>query len=686
MAIRIGVTLALLTLALAAPAGAAEPPAEPQPPLSFAPNSGQTDAHVRYMAQGAGYSLFFADDEVVLSLVPSTGAADKPSTGVALDLRFPGANPDARVEASHRAPGVVNQFTGPKSDWQPGISTYEELAYRELWPNIDLVFSGRGGELEYEVRLHPGADPADVRLAYAGAEGLSLRSDGGPVIHTPLGDLNGTPPAAGSRYTVQDGRYGVEIDSDDHSGGRVIHGGLDYSTFVGASANDSGRAVAVDDDGNAYVTGQTASANYPTTPGAYDVTYNNNVDAFVTKFDSSGSAVVYSTFLGGSAFDSGNGIAVDEDGSAYVAGFSGSTNYPTTPGAFDPSHNGGSDAFVTKLSPAGSALEYSSYLGAGGFSFEGANGIAVDGKGSAYVTGFAGSGGFPTTPGAYDTTHNGSNDVYVTKFDPSGSALVYSTFVGGSSLDTGNAIAVGGDGSAYVTGITRSAGFPTTPGAPDSSYNGGLNDAFAAKLDPSGAALVFSTFLGGAGNDSGAGIGVDDKGRVAWVAGSTDSSDYPTTRKAFDRSYNGGGDAFVARFDRDELEYSTFLGGTGSDAAPAIAVDRKGRLAYLTGSTASADYPATGRAFDRSHNGGVDAFVTQFDRDELDYSTFLGGTGSDAGLGIAVDDKGRLAYVTGSTDSADYPVTNPAFDRSYNGAGDGFLTSLATGRGGHAKR
>jgi hypothetical protein len=593
-------------------------------PLSFAPNVGQTDERVGYVAQGAGYSFFFADAEAMLSFAP--GADDvMGSSGGGVGLRLLCVGVGGGHEAASRATGTVNRLTG-SGDGQSDVPTYEKLIYRELWPNIDLAIHGQGGELRYEFHLRPGADPRDIRLAYAGADGLAVGSDGDMVIDTPLGDLTDARPVAyqeldgryvavESRHAIQgQERHGFALDgSYDRSRPLVIGAALTYSTYLGAAGSDSGRGVAVDGLGSVYVTGQTASSTFPTTPGAYDRAYNQNVDAFVTKFDATGSRIVYSTFVGGTAFDSGNGIAVDEDGAAYVAGFTGSTNFPTTAGAHDPTHNGGSDAFVLKLSPEGNALEYSSYLGAGGFSFDGANGIAVDDEGSAYVTGFAGGGTFPTTPGVHDASHNGRNDVYVTKFDPSGSALAYSTFVGGTLLDTGTGVAVDSEHNAYVTGFTASADFPTSPDAPDRTHNGGVNDAFVAKLDAAGSTLAYSTFLGGTGSDSGQGIAVDEKGKAAHVTGSTASADFPTTGGAFDVSYNGNGDAFVTRFDRagSSLDYSTFLGGAAEDAGLGIAVDEKGRTSFLTGSTSSSDYLTSTDANDPSYNGTGDGILTK---------------------------------------------------------------------------
>jgi hypothetical protein len=675
------------------PTGASAEEPKSDPPVAFAPNAGQTDHSVRYLARGAGYSFFFTDEQAVLSLVKTDGQA---AAGVALGLSFVGASPDAHLEARERAAGTVSQLTGSSGDSASAVETYQELVYRELWPGIDMVFRGDGGELKYEFQLDPGADPRDIRLDYDGASGLSLGSDGGLVIDTPLGVLNDARPVSfqasdgervpvDSRYAVHgadEGGYGFAVGDYNRSRPLVIDPAIDFSTFVGGTGSDSGRGIDVDAAGNIYVTGQTASADYPTTAGVFDRGYNNNTDVFVTKLDSSGSTIAYSTFIGGFAFDSGNGIAVDDAGAAYVAGFSGSLNYPTTPGAFDTTENGGSDAFVTKLDPSGSRLEYSTYLGGAGFSFEGANGIAVDHEGSAYVTGFTGSPAFPTTPGAYDTTKNGTgNDVYLTKLDRSGATLSYSTFLGGTTSDTGNDVDVDGQGRAYVTGFTASADFPTMPDAFDSTHNGG-NDAFVARFDGAGSALEYSTVLGGAGADSGQGIAADEAGRITSVTGSTASADYPTTRHAHDQTYNGNGDAFVARFDRfSTLSYSTFLGGTGSDAGSGIAVDEKGKLAYVTGSTASADYPTAGHADDTSYNGAGDAFLTslKLSNEMLELSTFLGGTGADAGIAVAVGADRKRAYVTGSTSSADFPSSPGAFDRSYNGAGDVFIASVGIG-------
>jgi hypothetical protein len=583
-------------------------------PLSFIPNEGQTDKAVRYYAQGAGYGFFFTPGGAMLSFAEGKGH------GHALALDFLGADPDATLEAQKRLSGEANYLQGnDPTKWQQGLPTHGELLYGGLWPGIDMAVRGEGGKLKYEFHLQPGSSVEDIRLDYRGAEGLKVGASGELLIQTSLGVLKDAAPVSyqrirGERVPVEsryvltgDGGYGFAVGSYDPRYPLIIDPGLDYSTFLGGSGSDFGSDIAVRGD-NAYVTGGTSSADYPTTPGAFDRTLNASQDAFVTKLNASGSALVYSTFLGGTDEDAGRGIAVDTRGRAYVTGLTRSSDCPTTPGAFDRTLGGVFDAFVTKLRASGSALAYSTFLGGGDPTSGGTDeglGIAVR-DGNAYVTGFTRSSDFPTTPGAFDTTRNGE-DAFVTKLKASGSALAYSTFLGGTSFDQGLGIAVR-EGEAYVTGSTSSADFPTTPGAFDTTLNGPA-DAFVTKLNRSGSALVYSTFLGGTSfGDQGLGIAVrDDR---AYVTGGTNSSDFPTTPGAFDRTLGGVRDAFVTKLNAtgSALAYSTFLGGTGEDEGSDIAV-LDGR-AYVTGFTQSSDFPTTPGAFDTT-NSGADAFVTK---------------------------------------------------------------------------
>ena len=397
---------------------------------------------------------------------------------------------------------------------------------------------------------------------------------------------------------------------------------LVYSTFLGGGNFEWGRDIEIDAAGNAYVAGQTQSSDFPTTGGAFDPSFNvdscprcgiDQYDAFVTKLNPAGSGLVYSTFLGGFDIDDALGIALDSSGAAYVGGETGSSNFPTTPGAFDTSRNGAYDAFITKLNAAGSALVYSTLLG--GLEVDFVGDVTVDTAGNVFAMSSTRSADFPTTAGAYDTTINGAFDVALTKLNPAGSALVYSTFLGGSDMDGGGEVAVDSAGNAYVAGGTISPDFPTTPGAFDTTLND--SDAFVTKLNAAGSDLVYSTFIGGSGSEGFGGITLDGDGN-AWLAGGTSSPDYPITAGAFDTSFNGVGDAVIVQLNAtgSALLDSTFFGGADSDGASDLARDASGNI-YITGQTMSPDFPTTAGAFDRIWNGDplifwADGFVAKF--------------------------------------------------------------------------
>jgi Ca2+-binding RTX toxin-like protein len=666
-------------------------------PLSFVPNAGQADGQIRYYAQGGGFSFSFMNDKAVL-------AFEKGDRGQALELRFLGANPNAKVTAADRGEGSVNYLVGSKH--QTNLPTYGQLVYRDLWPGIDMVFLGKGGRLVYEFNVHRGANPNDIRLAYKGANGLSLGAGGGLSVDTPLGDLRDAPPQSfqridgkrvdiASRYALSGDSYGFALGRYDRSQPLVIDPSLAYSTYLGGSATDAsdeGRGIAVDSNGAAYVTGYTVSSDFPTTAGAFETTpHEFGSDVFVTKLNPTGSSLAYSTFLGGSSneapADGPVSIAVDSQGAAYVSGETTSTDFPTTGGAYRTTLNADadpnttdSDVFVTKLDPTGSSLAYSTYLG--GTQAEGGGGIAVDSSGAAYVTGATFATDFPTTAGAFDTTFNGSGvktNAFVTKLDSTGSSLAYSTYLGGNGTsETGRAIAVDSQGAAYATGVTNSTNFPTTAGAFDTSANGST-DPFVTKLDPTGASLTYSTYLGGNTADYGNGIAVDSQG-AAFIAGTTSSTNYPTTAGAFDTSFNFNEDTFVTKLNAagSSLAYSAYLGGGSSDLGRAIAIDSQGN-AYVAGNTGSTDFPTTADALDTTGESfGSEAFVTKVNAagSTLVYSSYLGGSSPDTARGIAIDSVGA-AYLTGYTLSTNFPTTAGTFDTSANGGGDAFVTKYA---------
>jgi len=396
---------------------------------------------------------------------------------------------------------------------------------------------------------------------------------------------------------------------------------LVYSTFLGGEYPDAGLAIAIDGLGCAFVTGRTNSNDFPATPTAYDTSLSDSDDAFVTKLTADGSDLIYSTYLGDMWSDIGQGIAVDDSGCAYVTGYTNSSDFPTTPGAFDTTADGGwseGDAFVTKFTPAGDNLVYSTFLAGEEWMDEAASAIAVDDSGCAYITGYTGSSTFPVTPGAFDPIPSGL-DGFVTKLNPDGSDLIYSTFLGGNyDYDDGRGIALDDAGQAYITGYTYSLDFPTTPGCFDDTY-GGDSDGFVTCLNSDGSDLVYSSFLGGAYDDAGQGIAVDSSGS-ACVTGHTVSYDFPTTPDAYDITLCDDvdlwWDAFMTKVAPagDDLDYSTYLGGWFEESGRAIAVDDDANI-YVTGYTGSDDFPTTAGAFDTtfdSEESTSDVFVAKF--------------------------------------------------------------------------
>lgn len=674
-------------------------------PLSFVPNAGQMDSRVRYSAQSAGKTFYFTSREAVFVF------ANK-AKGLVLRLAFLDGNPQTALAGQKETGTKVHYFIGnDPSRWHTNLPTYGEVVYRNLWPGIDLLFRSESGQLNYEFLLKPGAHVQDIQLAYRGARNLSVDREGNLIIHTALGNLTDTRPTTyqlidGKRIPVKS-RFALErransvttfsfhVGNYDRRRELVLDPGLVYSTYLGGSADDAGNGIAVDTAGQAFVTGNTYSPDFPTTAGAYDRTFNGTGgfifgggDVFVTKLNSSGSALVYSTYLGGTLDEPvfGASIAIDRDGNAYVTGTTDSPDFPTTPGAFQRSLKGIEDAFITKLNHDGSALVYSTYLGGSAQDdTDFYSSIAVDSSGSAYVTGFTQSPDFPTTPGAYQQSFKGVEDAFVTKLNPSGTGLVYSTYLGGTGDEGGLGIALDGDGRAIVTGYTNSADFPTTPNAAQPVIGGGY-DAFVTKLNSGGTGLIYSTFLGGTSDDAAGSIATDGAGS-AYVTGSTFSPDFPTTPSAFQKTANGGApDAFVTKLNPDgsALVYSTYLGGAGSEQGDSIAVDSAGQ-ANVAGFTNAINFPVTSDAVQPTNNGGYDAFVTKLNRfgSALVYSTYLGGTIDDFGNGIALGRSNKV-YVTGSTDSPDFPTTSGAFDTTYNGGtntGDAFVTKLDVPQG-----
>src|SRR5208283_3650339 len=678
----------------------------------------------------SGYSLFLTGDEAVFawsgknvknsspqglkpaSLAGSSGTAKatpfpeagptiKSTVGGVLRMKLRNANPAAKVTGADELAGTSNYFIGndPKK-WRSNVPTYAKVKDEGIYSGIDLVYYGNQQQLEYDFIVAPGADPHRIQFEVRGAMRIRQDAQGDLVLKMAEGEIRWHKPVVyqekdgarqeiTARYAITDAnRVGFELAKYDASKPLYIDP-LIYSTYLGGSGWDYGQGIAVDSSGNAYVIGRTYSTDFPTTPGAFQTKLGGIYDVLLAKINAAGSALVYSSYLGGSSDDEGTGIVVDSAGNAYITGGTYSTDFPTTPGAFQTTLGGTEDAFVTKINSTGSALVYSTFLGGSTGSFpQEAHGIAVDSGGNAYVTGWTSASDFPTMNPVQAAYGGGPEDAFVTKLNPTGSALVYSTYLGGSDYDFGSAIAVDTAGNTYVTGRTFSRDFPTmNPLQPANHSAYELADAFVAKLNPAGSAFVYSTYLGGSGYDEGNGIAVDSAGN-AYVIGDTDSGDFPTTMnpaQAFNGGTNSGGiDAFVAKLNPtgSSLVYSTYLGGSGNDSGYGIAVNSTGS-AFLTGVTWSTDFPTTKNAAQPAGGGGsADAFAARLNPagSAFVYSAYLGGGNFDQGSAIAVDSAGK-AYITGCTCSTDFPITPGAFQTNYAGGGcdigDAFVTKTS---------
>jgi hypothetical protein len=666
-------------------------------PLNFELNQGQTHQQVKFVARSNGYVLFLTPTEAVMALdnpavhrkakenrdvgdsdFESTGRRAMPPRSI-VRLKLEGANPAPQIEGLDQLTTRSNYFTGSDpTAWRTGIPNFARVRYAEVYRGIDMVYYGDQRRLEYDFIVAPGANPDIIEIAFGGIQKFEITGTGDLLLHNSQAPIRLTKPAA---YQEIDGvkqevpisymaknvdSVGFQLGGYDQNRPLVIDPVLVYSTYLGGSGFDQGYAIAVDALGNAYVTGQTAAIDFPTTAGSFQTNYGGG-DAFVAKLNPQGSALVYSTYLNSA---SGNSIAVDSAGNAYITGEAGPTTFPTTGGAFQTAPMG-YDTFVTKLNSSGSALVYSARFGGNLDDF--GRGIAIDGSGNAYITGWTVCRStictFPTINAFQPNYAGGYNDAFVTKINSNGSSLAYSTYLGGGKIlnateDWGEAIAVDTAGSAYVTGYTYAPDFPVTSGAFDTARAG--LDAFVTKFTPDGASLLYSTFIGGAGRELGQGIAVDGDGN-AYVTGITESFDnpftsayegFPVTAGAFQT--RGSYDAFVSKLNAtgSALVYSTYLGGSaGVDRGWAIALDDAGN-ACITGDTTSTNFPATG-AVQPVYGGGLsDAFVTKLNASgaSLVFSTFLGGNLSDEGRGIACS--GGDVFVTGDTSSANFPTAN----------------------------
>jgi hypothetical protein len=654
-------------------------------PLSFEPNVGQTNSQVGYLSHGSGYTLFLTSQEAVLGLQPESSAHSQAPN--ALQMELVGANPAAVATGLDRQASISNYFLGNSPrQWYTNVPNYAQVLYQGVYPGVDVVYYGNQRQLEYDFRLAPGVDPSTIQLHFSGAQGIALDRAGNLVLHTAGGDIvehapvlyqqgNGVRHAVAGGYVLAaDGQVGFQVGPYDRAQELIIDPVLSYSTYLGGSGSDFGVGLAVDSAGNAYVSGGTTSTNFPIVGGVQSSLGSATQVAFVAKLNAAGTALVYSTYLGGNNSTDGFKIAVDSAGDAYVTGYTTSTNFPTV-NPIQANLAGTQNAYLSKLNATGSALVYSTYLGGNGSDW--ALGITLDGSDNVYLSGQTTSTNFPTV-NPIQSSYAGAQDAFVTKVNAAGSALVYSTYLGGSAQDTGDAIAVDSTGAMYIAGNTNSANLPTA-NAIQPTY-GGVGDAFVTKLSPSGNALVYSTYLGGSNFDGAIGIAVDSAG-AAYVAGNTFSTNFPTV-SAFQSTFTGDQDTFITKVNAagTALVYSTYLGGnhTVQPGVGGLAVDGTGD-AYVAGLTNSTNLPTVG-ALQATYGGGSrDGFISELSATgtALVFSTYLGGSGDDFVAELAPDSSGNL-YVTGNTLSTNFPTANPL--QVHNAGGeDAFISKIFIG-------
>jgi hypothetical protein len=657
--------------------------------LPFEPNVGQTDPSIRFLARTPGGVLYFGESAVTLSVASGGSESGGPQGQPAyVRLQFLDTGSNVSIAGRETLAGKVNYLTGnDPSKWRTNLPTYADVVYSGLYPGISLVYEGTDKYLKGTYTVAPGADLAKISWRYEGAQAVELDRSGNLRVTVQEGlELTEQAPVAwqdvdGRRVPVQahysigaDGAVSFRLGEYDASRPLTIDPYLVYSTYLGGSAYDRTSGIQVDSNGNVYLAGWTGSLNFPL-HDPYQSQYGGGTyDAYVAKFDPSGTALMFATYLGGSGEDRGYTIEVDSLGNVYVVGVTRSSDFPLA-NPLQPTYGGGIwDGFITKLNASGSALVYSTYLGGSAYDGDFANVVKLDSVGNVYVYGATYSTNFPTH-NAFQPQHaGGGTDTTLTKINPAGTQFIYSTYLGGSGGDWGSNIAVDPSGNAYLTGYTTSYNFPVANAFQPSLS--GLGDAFATKMNVAGSALVYSTYLGGSGDDGANGNAIDSGGNL-YFTGRTTSSNFPVVNAP--QPTNGGGDdAFVVKFDStgSSLVYSTYLGGSSMEVGSSTAVDASGN-AYVTGSTRSSNFPLVD-PIQPQFRGIQDAFVTKLSASgtSMSYSTYLGGSGDDGGIGIVADGAGN-AYVSGETGSINFPTAN-AFQPNYGGGTDGWVAKISS--------
>ncbi|MEZ5306170.1 MAG: VCBS repeat-containing protein [Pyrinomonadaceae bacterium] len=699
----------------------------------FEENRGQFDEAVKYRARGTnGFELFLTATDAVYVLRNAARSPESKETGTktpalhspdnlsgreakiekrtAVYMSLEGANMEAEAIGSEREGHKTNYFKGNEDDWVSSVPNFGKVRYESVYEGIDIVWTGiEKGGARYDFEVSPGADPESIVWDIRGADEVSIEDDGSLMIITESGILKQAAPVSfqengdGNLISVQSGFRMIGINKVAFALGEYdptmpltidpnVSGNLQASTLLGTSEFDKAAAMTLSNGLGMIVAGNTQSTQFPTTPGTYDVDANGNGDGFVAGFSSDGSTLLFATYIGGDNFDNVTSATTTTGGEIVIAGSTvlhSLAAFPTTAGAHDRTHNGSHDGFVTVFDSNAQNLIASTLIGS---DFDDiVTSVDVDTSNNIYVGGYTEGGEifinpFPTTPGAFDQTQNGARDGFVAKLGLN-ATLTYSTFIGGSGNDAVYRISQNG-GSIHATGETASGGlfgaFPTTDGAYDRTYNGGATDGFLAKFNTAATGLEYSTYIGGDGQDAPSAIAVSGSSvTIAGFTGFFTTTPFPTTTGAADTTPNGNTDAFVATIQSGtQLSTSTLIGGEGNDGVESIAIGVDGKV-HVAGFTGSASFPIAGIPLDSTYGGAVDCFVTSLDSNlsEYQYSTYFGGGGDDYchSLKYLLGSGGYTLYLAGETDSGNpdhFPVTSNAYDTSFNGGRDAFVSKI----------
>jgi hypothetical protein len=717
-----------LLLGLAAAGLSAQPAMNPASlPLRFEAGQKQTDGAANFVARGANAEFHIAPNQTTFILRQSAGKT------ASCTMQFVGANAAARIAGGAELAGKINYLVGcDPAGWRTGVPTFAQVRVGEIYPGVSLVYYGNGRELEYDFNLAAGTDPQQIILRFNGAEKISVNPQGDLIIglnggkvvqHAPVAyqKIGDTRRAIASAYKIVDAHTATFALGDyDRNQPLVIDPVLGYSTYFGGNYGEIAHAVAIDASGNVYVAGETLSTafsnNVPlATSGAFQTNFHGGTltgDAFVAKFDNTGSNLLYLTYLGGGSDDAAYALALDNLGNAYVTGLTRSSDFPTNNAlygyktSFAPGYG---LAFVAELNTNGSKLIYSTYLS--GYVADSGYAIAVDAAQNAYVAGYTVAPGFPVTTNALQTKLACTNTVYfnrnafVAEIAPGGTNLAYCSYLGGTNYDQATGIALDPAGNVYVSGYTASTNFPATNAIAGFKYlNGASNatpalDAFVCKFNPNFAGLSYSTLLGGTNNDAANAIAADAGGN-AYVVGWTCSTNFPNTTNTLTAFGTNSGsfvrtnltgyviatNAFLTQIQWNgtnaAIGYSVMFGGFGNDAATSVALSPVGDgNVFVTGHASSTNFPVAGitantRFLQTTNSGLSDAFVIGFTNNaaQVLYSAYLGGADNDAAYGIAVDPLDAV-YVVGQTLSTNFPTLN-ARQNFRNGTNDAFLAKI----------